>query len=691
MLGSWQLSRKWNAGIHLRSFLLSAPLWAVPLAINPWGLNYELPKVVTLRALILLTAGVYLLKMAPRYRPLSLREWLRRPLVLPVLGFAGATLLSAFTSLDPLTSLLGGYHRQQGAYLTLLLVVWSFLLAEQLRSATERRRLSTALIITGTLVALTPFVESLYWHENPFTWRPGGSLGNPIFLGAYLIMVLPFTLARLLTVVDKRSQQIALSGALALQLLAVLVTQSRGPWIGALAGGALFVFLLLWPTHRRLVISGLVGGMLFLGLLLMGWKAEVAPVRYAVQLPYVNRLVKATDLSRGTTRVRIVLWKTALKVVRTWPAVGLDADRWHALRPLLGYGPDTAGYVYNTLYPPELAHIEDPGAIWDRAHNEVLDILTMRGWLGVATVAALGVALARRGFYLWRADPTVEQRAWLAAPLSALLAHAVEVQFAFTLTATAMLTWFCIGWLMAVGSASADPGKSRVLARRWQIYAVMGAFLLVASAVRVEGGALWADTLAGRARRLDSERHWEESLSCYDRAIKLIPWYAPYHQFRGETLFNLGRALPATEETVKAELFSAADRSLARARALNPLELEHYSNAGILHAAWAEFAPEHLSCAVAYYEQAFELSPTRVRLRVELGHIYYNFHHYEQALGQYKDAVAIDATYYPAYYGQGLVWQELGDLTQARAAFSRAWELNPHCVACEEAMDALAE
>ena len=652
-------------------------------------MNYELPKVVVLRALILLTFAITLLAR-DNFTHFSFADWLRRPLIKPILGLACVTFFSTLVSLNPLTSLLGGYHRQQGLYLALLLILWALLLAKQLRRRAARRCLSNALIGGGTLVALTPFLESLYWQENAFTWRPGGSLGNPIFLSAYLIMILPFTLARLLIATGRKRHQFVLIGALILQLLAVLITQSRGPWVGLLAGGILFMVLLLWPHHRRLMSGGIIGGLLLVLILLVGLQAEVVPLRDLAQLPYVNRLTRATDLSRGTTRVRIVLWETALKVVRTWPVLGLNSDRWQALRPLLGYGPDTAGYAYTAAYPPELARIEDPGAIWDRAHNEVLDILTMRGWLGVAAVAALNVAVARRGYRLWRASTSWEQRVWIAAPLSALLAHAVEVQFAFTLTVTAMLTWFCLGWLTALGNTPARRSAVPASAQIWRPVAGVTAGLLILVAVRMEGGALWADTLAGQARQLSGERRWEKSLSHYERALALMPWYAPYHQFRGETLFNLGRALPAEEQSLKGELFAAADRGLARARALNPLEVEYYSNAGILHATWAEFAPAHFEQAVLYYEQALQLAP-RVRLLVELGHIYHKFQHYEKALAQYAAAVDLDPRHSPAYYGQGLAWQSLGERAKARAAFARAWELDSNCSACKEALNALEE
>ncbi|MEA3397400.1 MAG: tetratricopeptide repeat protein, partial [Chloroflexota bacterium] len=688
-------------------------------AVNPWGFNYELPKVALFRGLTLLMAAASLLAYAVGgvSRGAAISRWLRRPLAWPVLLVAGAVLLSTLTSLAPLVSLWGSYQRQQGAYLLLSFILWTLLVAVHLRTPAQRRRLVTAIVVAGSLVALTPFAEAIRWHENPFTWRPGGALGNPIFLGAYLIMVIPFTLAKVTHSLGKvlckprpRRFPVSLRGLLpwgvmlALQLLALLVTQSRGPWVGALAGLVLFAALVLWPTHRRLVLSGLVVAGVLMGTLVAGLNFGVVPAERLSQLPYMRRVVAAADMTGGTVRVRLVLWQAAGEVVTTWPEVGLEPDRLHGLRPLVGYGPDTAAIVYTAAYPPELAHIEDPSAIWDRAHNETLDLLTMQGWLGLAAYLVLGLACARRGLALWRDARGPVERAWVAAPLAALVAHAVETQFAFSLTATGMMAWLCLAWLAASSSTPVACGDAHSLSpdwgegrregesRRWRVYAAVGALLLVLVVARVEGGLLWADTLVARARALDRAGQWKESIELYDRALALIPWQATWHQFRAESFYNLACVLPERETDLKAELLEAADRSLTRARHLEPLELEHYSNSGVLHAYWSDVVdPAHLGTAITFYQQAFRLAPTRAELRADLGHTYHNHGLYEKALEQYRAALEIDPQFAAAYYDSGLAWLALDRPDLAQEAFSAALELAPDCNMCWEALQALDE
>jgi hypothetical protein len=470
---------------------------------------------------------------------------------------------------------------------------------------------------------------------------------------------------------------------------------------------------MLWPTHRRWVFGGLAVAALLVGGLAAGLNFGLAPSDHLSRLPYARRVVLPQNLERGSVRVRLVLWQAAAEVVTSWLEVGLEPDRLHGLRPLVGYGPDTAAFVYMASYPPELAQIEDPSLIWDRAHNETLDVLTMQGWLGLAAYLVLGLAVARRGWRLWRAASSPIERAWVAAPLAALAAHLVEVQFAFSVTATAMMAWLCVAWLAAPfpslvacgdtplclsGTGQASFSRTLRHARglgegeglRWRVYAAVGAVLLVLIAVRLEGGAIWADTLVGRARELDRTGQWDESIELYDRALTLVPWQAAYHQFRAEAFYNLARALPEEETELRTELLEAADRGLARARRLEPLELELYSNAGVLHAYWSDTVdPTHLHTAVTFYEQAFRLAPTRAELRTDLGHIYHNHGLYEEALAQYRTALGIDPQFAGAHYDAGLAWEALGRPEKARRAYESALDLAPDCEACREALQSL--
>ena len=73
------------------------------------------------------------------------------------------------------------------------------------------------------------------------------SIGNPIFAGAYLLMVVPVTLALAIRsngVPASTARTVVLVIPLTLLLLGMAFTQARGPWVGVIAG--LAVFLRYW-------------------------------------------------------------------------------------------------------------------------------------------------------------------------------------------------------------------------------------------------------------------------------------------------------------------------------------------------------------------------------------------------------------------------------------------------------------
>jgi cyclophilin family peptidyl-prolyl cis-trans isomerase/tetratricopeptide (TPR) repeat protein len=64
------------------------------------------------------------------------------------------------------------------------------------------------------------------------------------------------------------------------------------------------------------------------------------------------------------------------------PGQGGGPDTLNALRPLIGYGPESMYVAYNRFYPPDLAQYEKRNASPDRSHNETFDALVITGGVG---------------------------------------------------------------------------------------------------------------------------------------------------------------------------------------------------------------------------------------------------------------------------------------------------------------------
>ena len=121
------------------------------------------------------------------------------------------------------------------------------MMAAAIRTPQQVRRVVSTAIVASIPVALYGLLQ--HFGHDPLPWggnvqeRVAGNMGNAIFIAAYLIMVVPLTLARIVDAVGAILGDERLSAAdvvraaaylfiLAIQLLTIYWSGSRGPLIG---------------------------------------------------------------------------------------------------------------------------------------------------------------------------------------------------------------------------------------------------------------------------------------------------------------------------------------------------------------------------------------------------------------------------------------------------------------------------
>jgi len=403
-----------------------AALVLIPLFFNVYSSRvFEPDKITLLRSIALTLIAAWVILQVERRRGTaccapsdkheswgdSVRAWLRTPLVLPALALVAVYLIATIFSVTPRVSLLGSYQRLQGTYTLLSYVTVFAMLLSVVRRQEQIDRLITVVVLTSLPISLYGLLQKL--GIDPLPWggdvvtRIAANMGNAIFIAAYLIMVFPLTVARIIEAFadilrrEKLSTHDIIRGAgytliAVLQVLAIYFSGSRGPWLGWLAGlfflGYLAVGVLAAMLFRR--ARGLRG--LALGLV-TGWATAIvlflvvlnlpnSPLAHLRDTPYLGRLGTVFETESGTGRVRVLIWEGAVDLISPHdPLVFPDGrrDPYNALRPLIGYGPESMYVAYNRFYPPELAHLESRNASPDRAHNETLDALVITGGLGL--------------------------------------------------------------------------------------------------------------------------------------------------------------------------------------------------------------------------------------------------------------------------------------------------------------------
>jgi len=383
----------------------------VPLVFNFYSVRvFEGEKTALLRMLALVAAVAWLMRAleSGRIRD-ALKRGLREPLMVAVVIVGFVPWLASLTSIAPRLSLWGSYQRVQGVFTTLAYLTLFFVTTTTFHTSAQRRhRLLRVLLTVSVPVALYAMVQ--HYNLDPLPWvreeasRVFSTLSNPIFLGAYLILLIPLTLSQLLQGLRSRETAIwripAYGILLVLQLLALVFSSSRGPFLGLGAGLFLFALLAALLKGWRRLAWGLMGlgiaGVLFL----LGVSLSTGPLTSLQKMPLLGRFAQLG--ASGSVQVRVLIWESIVERLAQEPG-----------RLVLGFGPEA---TYVALLPttrPELRHLESGGRLADRAHNLVFETLMTTGVAGVlawlllfavlfwTTFRALGLAVLPSARLTW--------------------------------------------------------------------------------------------------------------------------------------------------------------------------------------------------------------------------------------------------------------------------------------------------
>jgi O-antigen ligase len=307
-------------------------------------------KVVWTEGLMLLTAGAALLIQLARGRVRA--PW---PVLLVGAVIPGAVALLLTSTREDLIS--RALARDEVERLLLFpLAFWC--VASTLCRPPARQQflgaLSLAVLAVAALAVAQNLAAELQLPINRYE-RPPSTFGNPVFLGAFLVLTLPICAVEALFATGWRRWAGAVATGLALP--ALLATGSRWAWLAfAVAAGLGTALLAPAGRWRRLLLFGLLGG----GLLVLLLNQSV------VRRPQQHALI----------------WRDTL-------AMALD-------RPW-GIGPGQFPLAFLDYASGELLEVYPAASfVINDAHNEPLQILAELGWPGLAAIALLAVLLMRQ-------------------------------------------------------------------------------------------------------------------------------------------------------------------------------------------------------------------------------------------------------------------------------------------------------
>ncbi|MDA1173625.1 MAG: O-antigen ligase family protein [Chloroflexi bacterium] len=311
------------------------------------------------------------------------------------------------------------------------------------------------------------------FRTGPPAPRVALATGNPVFGAAYLLMTIPLTLA-LVQIEGQLWTGVRLilvgAAAISLQTTAFAFTVSRGPTLGLLLAALVFVGIVAWVQGRQ---TAMRPGASLLIAIAIGFALTYVPVpdHPDAHGQLAGRLATIPSEFGGGLGSRYTIWSTAAEAFVSAPWVDtaqfpeLPDLALKPLRPIVGFGPDMFGYIYNMVGDSTLQ--APPG----NGHNFVVHTAIELGLLGVLAYGALV------GFATWalvglvRAARKQELPVWAAYAaigLSSVLAgRALEQMAGKAQTSDMALSWLLAGVVVAMlrmqsnGWAGSEPARGQ--------------------------------------------------------------------------------------------------------------------------------------------------------------------------------------------------------------------------------------
>jgi O-antigen ligase len=304
------------------------------------------------------------------------QAWVGRfPLLRPHLVFGAVSLLAALVAADVVAGL-SEIRTEWAPYLLMVTV------ADRMSEPGRARRTLNVLIGAGTVMGLWGLLQTI---QHGTTFRVRGAIGYMTY-SEIVMMIAMIALGRMVFE-STMKRSLRWLPVVAVLFAALLMTQTRGAWLGAMVGAT----VLVWIRDKRFVLLLPVVAVLF---------TLVAPESVRA------RLEGLVDLSDITAKERVYMWRGGI-------AIALD-------HPLTGVGPGNVRQAWPEYRLPDDPWLDDRP--WTHTHSNLVQVAAERGLLGLATWLSIWVAW----FVLaWRTRPREELQA------RALWAAGVAATFAF--------------------------------------------------------------------------------------------------------------------------------------------------------------------------------------------------------------------------------------------------------------------
>lgn len=660
----------------------------VPLILTPW--NYELfefNKMILVYLITIIIVSAWVIKIIASKKIIFKRSFWDIPLIL----FFLSQFVSYTLSIDHHTSAWGYYSRFNGGLLSIidyLLLYWSFV-----SNMNKKSTLSSMIIllVSGLFVSVYGILEHLgidakYWVQDVRN-RVFSTLGQPNWLAAWLITLIPLTWAFVLSSIAEKAKQSVSRLRVALRLrsglisygllfiifyLCLLYTRSRS----AVAAFAItfvvywaLVFLTSQKNRKLIFIHFLVITLLtatISGLIGTPWTSSISQILKPNSPPVPSRLVvstvepvegqSATEQTTITNQpllisesgdIRKVVWKGAI-------------DIWKH-HPVFGTGPETFAYSYYWYRPREHNDLSEWDFLYNKAHNEYLNYAATTGAVGLGAYLILIAS-----FLFWQIKNIKKVGSVGIAFFSGFISILITNFFGFSVVPVSVLFFLYPAMSVSLkNDSSQDENKPKLSEGQ---YGLVLAVLILATYLFASVVRYWyADAQFSSGDKLNKSEQYDSAFNALQKAVSLKPNEPIYRDELSLTSSSLAvLSFKQDNATLAAELQKLAIAESDKAIKISPYNINFWKNRTKVFYRLAEINTGFYQKALESLLVASELAPTEPKIKYNLGLIYATLGQNQQAIKTLEEVIILKPNYEDARYALALFYEQVKKKDEAK-------------------------
>jgi len=628
----------------------------------------------------------------------------KTPLFWPMLFFLATQVIATIFSIDRYLSIWGYYSRFHGGLLSSIAYVTLYFAFVSNLAYINLKQWLFLLLTAGAAVSIYGIaqrfsIDAHKWVQDVQN-RVFSTLGQPNWLAAYLAILLPISISLVLNNLKSGKQfhtskiqnlkfkvqnkntkfnkfSILIFTFCIIFYICLLFTKSRSGFLGFWGANGVFwliIYLTNRPNWKRFLTLFLILNSLFLILNFFIKTPFTQYNRVASIEVFSNQLViEETKAPIGdsvinigitdSSKIREIVWQGAVDIIKNYP--------------LFGTGPETFAFAYYRFRPVSHNLTSEWDFLYNRAHNEFLNIGANSGLIGLATyvllIASIFTSLInqlrkrRQNFLL------------ISAFISSYISILITNFFGFSVVVIGLF-FFLLPVLLFVnvekGPAAATLAPP--LSKPRQIFII----LVVLSGFAGVGslGKLWlADSTYAKAISYSRAGDFDLAYQKIVVATNLRPDEPNFHDQRADIAGNLAQSLMTTDSTASAKHFQDAVSQSSLALTTSPQNVNFWKTRTRILFALSEIDPAFLNQALGAIQLAMELSPTDPKLTYNAAIVYGRLNRPEDAISLLQKTIELKGDYRDAYIALSIFYIEQKDNARAREILELALSrINPN-------------